>query len=69
MGSEGETKGVLNVEQIIDITCSVSFCVFIGVSVLALLVSVFSSRKAYGAFFLGMLAALIVWSVSKMPGV
>lgn len=56
-------------EQIIDITCSVSFCVFIAVSVLALLVSVFSSRKAYGAFFLGMLAALIVWSISHIPGV
>lgn len=52
--------------DIIGQACSIGFCVFIGVSILALLISVFTSRKAYGAFFLGLLAALVLWSISNI---
>lgn len=52
--------------EIIGQACSIGFCVFIGVSVLALLISIFTSRKAYGAFFLGLLAALVLWSIANI---
>ena len=52
--------------EIINIACSIGFCIFIAESILALLVSIFSARKAYGAFFLSLLAALVVWSLANI---
>ena len=49
-----------------SLVCMISFCVFLLLAIVALGVCIFTDRKAYMAFILSMVSALIVWSLSHL---
>ena len=48
------------------LACRIAFCAFLALAALALGVSIFTNNKSYPAFFLSMIAALVVWSLSHL---
>lgn len=52
--------------NIIELTCTIGFCLFLALAAISMFVSIFTTQRAYGPFLLSLITALILWSLSHL---
>ena len=52
--------------ETMTVICRIGFVAYLVVGFAALVVSVFSERRAYGAVCLSLAASLLLWSISRI---